>query len=221
MRRKAGSARCRHCGASLKWDCPVCRRTHWVDEPRCDCGFPPGAARAPGAALRGGPARLPGPRPGRRASTWSGSRSSPPTTPARATGSPRSGSTRPMSSIAQDGLRAAVAGKKLVSARDGGRGLEQTGRPGDARAPGRLDRRGRRPAAGRGAGGPRPQARADRSAGGAGPLSPEPGDRRRPARALAGLDATPPDAPTALDVQVLGDRIRLSWTPPRPTAGAR
>ena len=38
--RRTGPARCRHCGASLKWDCPVCRRSHWVDEPRCACGFP-------------------------------------------------------------------------------------------------------------------------------------------------------------------------------------
>ena len=36
----SGPARCRHCGASLKWDCPVCRRSHWVDEPKCGCGFP-------------------------------------------------------------------------------------------------------------------------------------------------------------------------------------
>ena len=34
--------------------------------------------------------------------------------------------------------------------------------------------------------------------------------------ALAGLKRTPPDAPTSLDAQVLGDRIRLSWTPPPP-----
>ena len=31
-----------------------------------------------------------------------------------------------------------------------------------------------------------------------------------------GLNRTPPDPPTALDAQVLGDRIRLSWTPPPP-----
>ncbi len=34
--------------------------------------------------------------------------------------------------------------------------------------------------------------------------------------AVAGLKRTPPDPPTALDGQVLGDRIRLSWTPPPP-----
>jgi len=35
----AGRAACRHCGASLHWSCPVCQRTHWVDRPRCPCGF--------------------------------------------------------------------------------------------------------------------------------------------------------------------------------------
>jgi hypothetical protein len=37
--RKAASARCRHCGASLKWSCPICKQTPWVDERRCACGF--------------------------------------------------------------------------------------------------------------------------------------------------------------------------------------
>ena len=49
-----------------------------------------------------------------------------------------------------------------------------------------------------------------------GSLSPEPGHRGRSARSRAGLKRTPPDPPTALDAQVLGDRIRLSWTPPPP-----
>ena len=34
--------------------------------------------------------------------------------------------------------------------------------------------------------------------------------------AVAGLGRCPPDAPTALEVQALGDRIRLTWTPPPP-----
>ena len=34
-----GSVPCRHCGASLRWACPTCRRPHWIDEPRCKCGF--------------------------------------------------------------------------------------------------------------------------------------------------------------------------------------
>ncbi len=34
--------------------------------------------------------------------------------------------------------------------------------------------------------------------------------------AVAGLGRTPPDPPTALDAQVLGDRVRLTWAPPPP-----
>ncbi len=30
---------CRHCQAPLRWECPVCKTTSWVDEPRCRCGF--------------------------------------------------------------------------------------------------------------------------------------------------------------------------------------
>jgi hypothetical protein len=32
-------ATCRHCRASLRWDCPACRTVRWVDEARCVCGF--------------------------------------------------------------------------------------------------------------------------------------------------------------------------------------
>ncbi len=31
---------CRHCRASLQWNCPACKRVRWVDEARCACGFP-------------------------------------------------------------------------------------------------------------------------------------------------------------------------------------
>ncbi len=32
-------AACRHCRASLRWECPSCRERHWADEARCPCGF--------------------------------------------------------------------------------------------------------------------------------------------------------------------------------------
>lgn len=35
----AKGAECRHCRASLRWDCPLCHRQYWVDESRCACGF--------------------------------------------------------------------------------------------------------------------------------------------------------------------------------------
>lgn len=30
---------CRHCRGGLRWGCPICKKEHWVDEPRCVCGF--------------------------------------------------------------------------------------------------------------------------------------------------------------------------------------
>ena len=33
------AAVCRHCRATLRWECPTCRRAHWADESRCSCGF--------------------------------------------------------------------------------------------------------------------------------------------------------------------------------------
>jgi hypothetical protein len=33
------TATCKRCGTSLRWDCPNCRQGHWVDQPRCRCGF--------------------------------------------------------------------------------------------------------------------------------------------------------------------------------------
>lgn len=37
--RSTDTAVCRHCRASLQWECPVCHRSRWVDETRCACGF--------------------------------------------------------------------------------------------------------------------------------------------------------------------------------------
>lgn len=36
---RAAKPECRHCRASLRWDCPICKKPRWVDEPRCPCGF--------------------------------------------------------------------------------------------------------------------------------------------------------------------------------------
>jgi hypothetical protein len=36
---RSKGAECRHCGGPLRWACPLCKATHWVDEPRCACGF--------------------------------------------------------------------------------------------------------------------------------------------------------------------------------------
>ena len=63
--RKATTARCRHCGTSLKWHCPVCKRKAWVDERRCECGFRQALREPVVQALRGGPECLSQLRPGR------------------------------------------------------------------------------------------------------------------------------------------------------------
>mgnify|MGYP000894281037 CR=1 FL=1 len=36
---QAATGACRHCDASLRWDCPICSQTRWVDQPKCACGF--------------------------------------------------------------------------------------------------------------------------------------------------------------------------------------
>ena len=36
---KTSRPNCRHCDALLQWTCPVCKRSRWVDEPKCVCGF--------------------------------------------------------------------------------------------------------------------------------------------------------------------------------------
>ena len=76
----------------------------------------------------------------------------------------------------------ARAGGRLVIRPRGDRGLEPAGRPGIARPSGGLVRAVPGLAPRRGAGGPSAEPRADRPAGRASPLSPEPGHRRRPAR---------------------------------------
>ena len=181
--RRSGPARCRHCGASLKWECPVCRRSHWVDEPKCACGFPLALREPLDPPFRGGPACLPVATTWpRRDSTWSRSRSMLPTTWERATGWPRSASSRADIEHARMACELAVAGKKLVAAAAGRRGLAEARRSGSPEVQAGLEGDRRGPAAGRGARGPRPQARAGRSAGCAGLLPQEPGDRGRPAR---------------------------------------
>ena len=140
-----------------------------------------------------------------------------PTMSGRATGWPRSGSTRPTSSMRRMACELAVAGKKLVAARARRRGLAEAGRPGIARGPGGVEGGGRR-ACGRPRSWRPAPARLERT---------DPPAARELYRksleiaadlpdAVAGLSRCPPDAPTASRSRPLGDRIRLSWTPPPP-----
>ena len=214
--RKAGSARCPHCGASLRWDCPVCRRTPWVDEPQCACGFRM-AMREPvlrhfdaaqrafrGFDLDGAAEHLE--RVLELAPDYTGARNG-------------------LARVRQ--RQADLARLKLayLSARAGGRlaaarsAVEAWSRLADPQSPeiqaawtelAPLLRRAEALVA---------RARKlERT---------DPPSARNFYRqgleiavdlpeALAGLARTPPDPPTAMDAQVLGDRIRLTWTPPPP-----
>jgi hypothetical protein len=214
--RKAATARCRHCGASLKWDCPICKRNYWVDERRCGCGFR--------AALRE-------PLERHFAAARQAFRNFDMTTAQEHL--ERVLQLVPNLPGARNGIarvrqrQADIARVKLTyeTARAGGRlfaaraaleawsrlvdpdsadvkaawtDLSQSlGQAASLAATARRLERTDPPAA---------RSLYRQSLAIAGDL-PE---------AMAGLSRTPPDPPTALDAQVLGDRVRLSWTPPPP-----
>ncbi len=214
--RKAGSARCPHCGASLRWDCPICRRTPWVDEPQCPCGFRM-AMREPvlrhfeaaQQAFRGFDFDVAVEHLERvleLAPDFTGA---------------RNGLARVRQRQAElDRLRlayqAARAGGRLAAARTA---VEAWSRLAEPRSPeiqaawaelAPLLRRAEALVARA-----RQVERTD---------PPTARNFYRQAleiavdlpEAMAGLARTPPDPPTAMDAQVLGDRIRLVWTPPPP-----
>lgn len=214
--RKAVSSRCPHCGASLRWDCPVCRRTPWVDEPRCACGFRM-AMREP--VLRHFEAAQ---------QAFRGF-----DLDAAAEHLERVLELAPEHTGARNGLgrvrqrRAEVARLKLAyqSARAGGRlaaartAVEAWSRLADPQCPEIQAAWSELTPLLRRAEGLVARARRLERV--------DPPAARNFYRqgleiaadlpdALAGLARTPPDPPTAMDAQVLGDRIRLTWTPPPP-----
>jgi tetratricopeptide (TPR) repeat protein len=214
--RKAGTSRCPHCGASLRWDCPVCRRSPWVDEPQCACGFRMAMREtvvrhfdAAQRAFRGfdfdGAAEHLG-RVLELAPEHAGA---------------RNGLTRVkqrQADLARLRLayQSARAGNRLAAARSA---VESWSRLADPQSPeiqaawtelAPLLRRAEALVARA-----RKLERTD-----------PPAARNFYRQALeiaadlpdavAGLARTPPDPPTAMDAQVLGDRIRLTWKPPPP-----
>ncbi len=214
--RKAGSARCPHCGSSLRWDCPTCKRTPWVDEPQCPCGFRM-ALREPvlrhfeaaQQAFRGFDFDLAVEHLERVLELY------PDFTGAR------NGLARVRQRQAElDRLRlayqAARAGARLAAARTA---VEAWSRLADPRSP-------EIQAAWADLTPPlrRAEALVARARGLERMDPPAARDAYRQAleiaadlpEAMAGLVRTPPDPPAALDAQVLGDRIRLLWTPPPP-----
>jgi hypothetical protein len=214
--RKAGSARCPHCGSSLRWDCPVCRRTPWVDEPQCTCGFR--------MALREPVVRhLDAAQQAFRGFDFAGAiehlervlELAPDHAGAR------NGLTRVRQRQAELArlklaYQTAKAGGRLAAARSA---VETWSRLADPQSPeiqaawAELSPHLRR------AEGLVARARKLERV--------DPPAARNFYRqsleiaadlpeALAGLARTPPDPPTAMDAKVLGDRIRLTWTPPPP-----
>ena len=214
--RKANAARCRHCGTSLKWDCPVCKRKAWVDERRCECGFRQ-ALREPvvrhfeaaqhafrsfdlAAALE----HL------ARVQVFA------PNLPGARNGIAKIQQRQADIARVQLAYETARAGGRLVSARGAAEAWSKLVDPESLELQAAMSdvARGLR--------------RAESLAARARNL-----ERTDPAAArdlyrqslaiaadlpdaLTGLSRTPPDAPSELGGQVFGDRIRLSWTPPPP-----
>ncbi len=214
--RKSGSARCRHCGASLKWDCPVCRSNLWVDERRCACGFRQALCEplrrhfeAAQNAFRHfdlETALEHLDRVQEFAPNLGGARNGVAKIKQRQADIAR----------VQLAYQAARSGGRLASARGV---IEAWSRLVDPASPDlqaawsdlSKDLLRAEALAARARNLERTNSSAAR-------------DLYRQSlaiaadlpEALAGLKRTPPEAPTALDAQVLGDRIRLSWTPPPP-----
>jgi hypothetical protein len=212
--RRSGTARCRHCGSSLKWECPVCRRSHWVDVPRCSCGFPL-ALREPlvhhfAAAqhafrshdLAGALEHLE--RVQKYAPHHVGARN----------GMAKIRQQQAEIDQAKMACELALAGKKLVGAK---RAVEAWRKLIDPALP-EVQQVWKEVTSG--------LRQAQELASRARKLERvDPSAARNLYRqslevavdlpdALDGLNRCPPDAPSGLMVQVLGDRVRLSWTPP-------
>ena len=214
--RKATMSHCRHCGASLKWDCPICKKNHWVDTRRCSCGFR--------QALREPVNRhFEAARSAFRAfdlerSLWHLERALKlaPQFEAATSALARVRQRQAAIERARLNFETAMAGGRLWAARSA---AESWGRIADPESPelktawSRLEKQ---------------LLKAESLAGRAHKLErSDPAGARELYRqslalaadlpsAHAGLARTPPDGPTKLEAHVQGDRIRLSWSPPAP-----
>jgi hypothetical protein len=214
--RKANSARCRHCGTSLKWDCPVCKRKAWVDERRCECGFRQ-ALREPVVRhfeaaqnafrsfdLAGALEHL------ARVQAFA------PNLPGARNGFAKVHQRQADIARVQLAYETARAGGRLVSARGA---IEAWSKLVD---PESLELQAAMSEVARGLRRAESLAARARNLERTDPTTARDLYRQSLAiaadlpDALTGLKRTPPDPPTALDGQVHGDRIRLTWTPPPP-----
>lgn len=214
--RRAASARCKHCGTSLKWNCPVCRRSNWVDEARCACGFRQvlreaielhfAAAQDAFRARDLHSARRHLERVQAHAPRHPGARNGMLKIRERAGEIDR----------ARTNFGLAEAGGRMVAALEAIREWRRLDRPGDpairearARVVDRIRKAERLAERAR---------KLERS---------DPPKARKLYResldlaadlpsARDGLTRCPPDPPTELEARPLGDRLRLSWTPPAP-----
>ena len=214
--RKANTARCRHCGTSLKWDCPICKRKAWVDERRCECGFRQ-ALREPVVRhfeaaqhafrsfdLAGALEHL------ARVQAFA------PNLPGAKNGITKIHQRQADIARVQLAYETARAGGRLVSARGAVEAWIKLVDPESLELQAALSdvARGLRRAESQAARA-RNLERTDPSAA---------RDLYRQSLAIAadlpdaltGLKRVPPDPPAALEGQVHGDRIRLTWTPPPP-----
>ncbi|MGC8638264.1 MAG: hypothetical protein ACP5XB_00120 [Isosphaeraceae bacterium] len=214
--RRSGAARCRHCGASLKWECPVCHRSHWVDQSRCGCRFPLALREvlvhhfaAAQHAFRTHDltaAREHLEQVQKYAPHHVGARN----------GLAKIKEQEVAIDRARMACELAHSGKRLVAAR---RALEDWRKlvgstTAEIQEIWKELRTGLRQAEDYAAQA-RKRVRTDPSA--ARSLYRQSLDIAADLPdALAGLERCPPDAPSALEVVVLGDRVRLSWTPPSP-----
>ncbi len=214
--RKSGPARCRHCGASLKWDCPVCKANLWIDERRCGCGFRQAFHEplvrhfeAAQSAFRNFDLE-------RALEHLDRVQEIVPNLPGARSGVAKIKQRQADIGRVQLAYQAARAGGRLVSARAA---IEAWSRMVDPASPDLQaawsDLSNALLRAEALAAKARSMERTDAAAARylyrqslaiAADL-PE---------AITGLKRTPPETATSLDAQVLGDRIRLSWTPPPP-----
>ena len=214
--RKAAHARCRHCGASLKWQCPLCKRNPWVDEKRCECGFRQ-ILREP--VVRHFEAAQEAFRNFDFAAALehlARVQSFAPNLGGARNGIAKIRQRQADIARVQLAFETARAGNRLVSARGAVEAWSKLVHPDtpELRAAMVDVARGLRHAEALAARA-RNLERSDSAAA---------RDLYRQSLtiavdlpdALLGLKRTPPEAPTTLDGQVFGDRIRLSWTPPPP-----
>ena len=214
--RKANTARCRHCGSSLKWDCPICKRVAWVDERRCACGFRQ-ALRDP--VMRHFEAAQNAFR------NFDLEKALEHLERVQALAPNLAGARNGMTKVRQRQVDIARIQRAYETARAGGRlvsaraAVEAWSRLVD---PESQDLQVATSEVARGLRRAESLAARARNAERTDPATARDLYRQSLAiaadlaDALAGLKRTPPDPPTALDGQVLGDRIRLSWSPPPP-----